>query len=248
MAETISRETLAALSSLDSCSVANAIECFNVRLRNEGFTDGTIHCRLPSLPPMVGFATTVRIRSSSQSWKGDNYRGDNRWWTKLSLGHGPHVVVIQDMDKQAGTGAFMGEVHCAILQAMGCVGALTNGSVRGLPGAERLGFPLFSTSISVSHSYIHIVEVGGVVEVGKLKISPGELLHGDMHGVVRVPLNIAGQISDVAQQIREQEKKVIRYCHSPEFNVEELGRVVQSNPCGVMGQEGCDITEDSQPN
>jgi hypothetical protein len=42
MAHSISHDTLTALSELDSCSVANAIECFDVRLRSEGFTDRTI--------------------------------------------------------------------------------------------------------------------------------------------------------------------------------------------------------------
>lgn len=247
MPQSISRETLAALTSLDTCSVANAIECFDVRLRNEGFTDGTIRCRLPSLPPMVGFATTLRIRSDSPPWKGDNYLGANRWWTRLKIGEGPHVLVIQDMDREPGTGAFMGEVHSAILQAMGCVGAVTNGSVRGLPGAERLGFPLFSASVSVSHAYIHIVEAGGVVEVGGLRISPGDLVHGDLHGVVRVPLNIAAEIPAVSHNIKEQERRVIKYCHSPEFDVERLSDIVASNSCGNVGQ-GCASREDSKPN
>jgi 4-hydroxy-4-methyl-2-oxoglutarate aldolase len=242
MPHSISRDTLAALASLDACSIANAIECFDVRLRNEGFTDGSIHCRLPSLPPMVGYATTLRIRAASPSPKGDNYLGSHHWWTKLHFGPGPQVAVIQDMDRTPGTGAFMGEVHAAILQAMGCVGAVTNGSVRGVPGAERLGFPLFSTSISVSHAYIHIVEVGGEVEVGGLRISPGDLIHADINGIIRVPLNIASQIPEVAQRIREQERRVLKYCHSPEFNISQLGSVVSENPCGVAGQEGCRVS------
>jgi 4-hydroxy-4-methyl-2-oxoglutarate aldolase len=235
MAHPLSEDTLAALSALDSSSVANAIECFGVRLRNEGFTDSTIRCRLPSLPPMVGYAMTIRIRSDSPSWKGDNYIGRNDWWKNLRFGPAPRVMVIQDMDRHPGTGAFIGEVHAAILQAMGCVGALTNGAVRGLPGAERLGFRLFSGSISVSHAYIHVVEVGGAVEIGGLSIAPGDLIHGDLHGIVRVPLNIAGEIPAVANSIREQEQRVIQYCQSPDFNIEELRSVVATNSSGVAG-------------
>ena len=237
MPHSVSRDTLAALADLDSCSVANAIECFDVRLRNEGFTDGTIRCRLPSLPPMVGHAMTIRIRAASPSWKGDNYLGRNDWWTNLRFGPAPQVLVIQDMDRQAGTGAFIGEVHAAILQAMGCVGAITNGAVRSLPGVERLGFRLFSGSISVSHAYIHVIEVGGAVEIGGLRVAPGDLIHGDLHGVVRVPLNIANEIPAVAAHIREQERRVVRYCQSPEFDIGHLRSVVADNPGGVSSED-----------
>jgi 4-hydroxy-4-methyl-2-oxoglutarate aldolase len=247
MAHIVTQDTLAALAELDSCSVANAIECFDVRLRNEGFTDGTIVSRLPSLPPMVGHALTLRIRAASPSWKGDNYLGRNDWWSKLKFGPAPQVMVIQDMDRQAGTGASIGEVHAAILQAMGCTGALTNGAVRGLPGVQRLGFPLFSGSVSVSHAYIHIIEAGGVVEVGGLRIAPGDLIHGDAHGVVRVPLNIANEIPAVAAKIRLQELRVVRYCQSPEFNIGELRSIVADNPGGVSSEDVGKINEGAKP-
>ena len=65
MSHPIAPDTLRALAHIDTCSVANAIECFNVRLRNEGFTDASIRCRLPDLPPMVGYAMTLRVRSST---------------------------------------------------------------------------------------------------------------------------------------------------------------------------------------
>ena len=41
------------LRQLDSCSVANAIETFGVRLRNTGFADSTVRCIFPDFPPMV---------------------------------------------------------------------------------------------------------------------------------------------------------------------------------------------------
>ena len=49
---------------LDSCSVANAIETFDLRLRNTGFADSTVRCIFPDFSPMVGYATTLRVRTS----------------------------------------------------------------------------------------------------------------------------------------------------------------------------------------
>jgi regulator of RNase E activity RraA len=231
MSQLISPDTIAALASIDTCAVANAIECFDVRLRNEGFTDATIRCRLPSLPPLVGYAMTLRVRSASPSWKGENYLERTDWWTYLQAQPAPHVLVIQDMDKHAGTGAFIGEVHAAILQALGSVGAITNGAVRDLSSVERLGFRLFSGSVAVSHSYMHVVEVGGIVEIGGLRIAPGDLLHGDQHGIVQIPAAVADKIPATVVRIREREREIVKYCHSAHFSVEGLRRVASGSPC-----------------
>lgn len=236
MSNLVSPDTLAALASLDTCAVANAVECFEVRLRNEGFTDASICCRLPALPPMVGYAMTLRVRSASPSWKGENYLDRTDWWTRVQAQPKPHVLVIQDMDQHAGRGAFIGEVHAAILQALGTVGAVTNGAVRDLPSVERLGFRLFSGSVAVSHSYMHVVEVGGTVEVGNLRIAPGDLLHGDQHGIVQIPAGVAEKIPATAARIREREREIVKYCHSADFNVECLRQIAGGNPCAADDQ------------
>lgn len=227
----VSQETLAALGQLDTCAVVNAIECFDVRLRNEGFTNTSIRSQLPALPPMIGYAMTLRVRSASPSWKGENYLDRTDWWGYLQAQPAPRVLVIQDMDGHTGTGAFIGETHAAILQALGCVGAVTNGAVRDLPAVGRLGFRLFSSSVAVSHSYMHVVEVGGRVEVGGLSIAPGDLLHGDQHGVVLIPAQIAEQIPPTVERIRKRERAIIQYCHSPGFTLEGLKQIASGSPC-----------------
>ena len=89
-------------------------------------------------------------------------------------------MVLQDVDHTPGMGAFVGEVHAAIGVALNTVGCITNGAVRNLEGIEALGFGLFAGSVSVSHSYAHIIEFDTPVEIGGLVlIHPGDLLHGD---------------------------------------------------------------------
>lgn len=231
MKHIIPPETLAALGTLDTCAVANAIECFDVRLRNEGFTDSRVKCRLPNLPPMLGYARTLRVRSAAPSWKGGNYLDRTDWWPHLQNKPGPHVLVIQDMDRTPGVGAFVGEIHAAILTAFGAVGAVTNGAVRDLPAVERLGFRLFSNAVSVSHAYAHIVEIGGLVEIAGLRIADGDLLHGDQHGIVQIPWEIADKIPATAARIQERERRILEYCHSANFTMPGLKALATGSPC-----------------
>ena len=126
------------------------------------------------------------------------------------------------MATHPGLGALVGEAHMNILQAINCVGVVTNGSVRSLPAAERAGFHLFSGSVSVSHAYVHIIEIGTPVEIGGLKIQSGDLLHGDLHGVQSIPLGIAAQIPPIAARISARKRELIALCQSPGFSLEKL--------------------------
>src|SRR5262245_52193703 len=58
---------------LDSCVVSNAIETFDVRLRNQGFSNRDIRCVFDDLPPVVGYAVTATIRSSTPPPVGPRY-------------------------------------------------------------------------------------------------------------------------------------------------------------------------------
>jgi 4-hydroxy-4-methyl-2-oxoglutarate aldolase len=126
------------------------------------------------------------------------------------------------MDRTPGAGAVVGDVHAHILKSLGCIGVVTNGAVRDLSRIHPLGFQMFSGSLSVSHAYSHLVRIGGVVQIGGLEIFPGDLLHADLHGIVRVPKELASRIPATAAALRRKEDEIIAYCQSPDFTAEGL--------------------------
>ena len=219
-------EELDALRRLDSCTVSNAIETFQVRLRNAGFADARVRCIFEDLPPMVGYAATARLRSGEPPIAG-SYHDRTDWWNSILEVPAPRIAVLEDLDESPGVGAFLGDMHSAILMALGCVGYVTNGAVRDLGRVRDLGLPLFAGNVAVSHAYAHIFDFGSKVTVGGLEVRPGDLLHGDRHGVVMVPRTIAGGIPGVAVRLRLEELKVIELCRSQQFSVEKLRQVVK---------------------
>jgi 4-hydroxy-4-methyl-2-oxoglutarate aldolase len=219
-------EQLESLRRLDACTLANAIETFHERLRNEGFVDHTVRCLFPRLQPMVGYAATIKLRGSAPPTVAGPYADRTDWWDYIISLPEPRVVVAQDVATRPGLGSLVGAVHMNILRALHCVGVVTNGSVRDIPASESAGFHLFAGSVSVSHAYVHIVEIGKPVEIGGLKIRSGDLLHGDLHGVQSVPLDIAARIPPVAAQITAREQALIAMCRSPEFSLKKLRAAV----------------------
>ena len=218
----LTSEQLEALRRLDACTLANAIETFQERLRNEGFVDHTVRCLFPRLQPMVGYAATIQIRGSAPPTSDGTYPDRTDWWDYVLSLPAPRVVVVQDVATRPGLGSLVGAVHMSILRALHCVGVVTNGSVRDITAAESAGFHFFAGSITVSHAYVHIVEIGKPVEIGGLKVQSGDLLHGDLHGVQSIPLDIAARIPPVAAQITAKEQAIIALCRSPEFSLDKL--------------------------
>jgi 4-hydroxy-4-methyl-2-oxoglutarate aldolase len=215
------------LKDFDSCTISNAIERLGVRPRNEGFLSGVARCRFPKFPPMVGYATTARIRTASVPMSRRCYYDRMDWWNYVASLPEPRVMVLQDADHNAGLGAFVGEIHAAIGVALHCVGCITNGAVRDLPAVESMGFQLYASHTSVSHAYAHIVDFGEPVEIDSLKISSGDLLHGDRHGVVSIPLSIAAKIPAEAAQIAGEERELVQFCRSPHFSLQALSERIR---------------------
>ncbi len=219
---TVPADVLRALAGFDSCTVSNAIEQFDVRTRNEGYMRGGIQCVFPGKPPVIGYAVTASIRTSSTPVTGHIYFDRADWWTYLQSIPAPRFIVVQDVDHAPGYGALFGEVHARIAVALSTVAYATNGAVRDLPGVRASGLQMYAGNIAVSHAYAHIVQFGEKVQVGGLDVNPGDLLHGDEHGVVSVPQDIASEVPAVCRRIREREKELIDFCMSREFSPEKL--------------------------
>jgi 4-hydroxy-4-methyl-2-oxoglutarate aldolase len=213
---------LAFLQRTDSCTLSNAIETFSVRMRNEGYVHDPVRCMTPELPPVAGCAVTARMRASAPPISGLCYYQRTDFWQHVASIPGPKILVIEDVDRVPGAGALFGEIHAQIARALGCVGYVTNGTVRDLGAVRAMGFPCFARGTCVSHSYAHVTEYGQSVEIGGLQVSPGDLLHGDCNGVQSVPLSLADRLPSVVAEIREHEAELISLCRDSSFSFERL--------------------------
>lgn len=220
-------ELIAQYQDLNGPSVSNAIESFDIRLRNEGFADGRIRCLFPNHPPVIGHAVTARIRSSAPPPVGLSYHDRTDWWNYIVSVPPPRMVVVQDVDDRPGVGAFIGDLHAIILQALGCVAYVTNGSVRDLDEVGRIGFQFFAPLVSISHAFAHIVDFGEPVEIGGLTVATGDVLFGDTDGLLQVPPSIVPQVPEAAARIRTKEERIIALCRSPQFSIDSLRALVR---------------------
>jgi regulator of RNase E activity RraA len=221
----IDAELLARLASYDSPTLSNAIETFDVRNRDEGYTREEIRCQFPDLPAVVGFAATVTVRSHEPPL---NPLEPALLWKHVQAVGGPRILVAQDLDDPEGVGAMWGEVQATIFKALGCLAIATDGVVRDLPEVHAMGMQLYATGTTVSHAYAHFESAGHGVSIGGLAVRPGDLLHADRHGILLIPEKIAADLPAAADRVIATEQKLIRWIRSDDFDparLEEMRRV-----------------------
>ena len=67
--------------------------------------------------------------------------------------------------------------------------------------------------------------MNGPVVIDGVTIQPGDLVHGDVNGVTLVPLAIAGQVADAAEEVRRVEAELMGYINGPDFSIDGFYRM-----------------------
>ena len=203
------------LRAIDTPTVCNLIEIVAPERRGFGYTVKHLHCPFPDLPPMVGFAKTATMRAQDRVPLGAAGYMDKRldYLDYIAAEPGPGIVVIQDIDDIVGYGAFWGEVQTNVHKALGCLGTITNGSIRDIPQVAP-GFQMLAGSIGPSHAFVHVVDFGGAVNIHGMAVTSGDLIHADRHGAVIVPTDKIDAMESALDGLTKREARIIEAARS----------------------------------
>ena len=228
MSGKVSKEAFEFLRSIDTPTVCNLVEIVTPARRGAGYTVRHLHCPFPDLPPMVGFARTVTIKAKDAFGMGDASYIQRRldYLDYVAAEPRPSVMVIEDLDEEPGYGAFWGEVQSNVHQALGCLGTVTNGSVRDIPMIPP-SFQMLAGSIGPSHAYVHMVEYGAEVNVHGMTVRSNDLIHADRHGAVVVPADKIGAMKEALVGLAEREAKIIKAARAPDMTVEKIKAAIR---------------------
>ena len=222
---TIVDETLLdALRALDTPTVCNALERVAPKRRGYGYTVDPLVCTRPERGSMVGYARTATIRAMHPSdLAGAEARGmQDGYYSYVDDGPKPSVMVIQDLDGESrGYGSFWGEVNSNIHNGLGCIGLVTDGSVRDLPDVAE-GFQMLADRVGPSHAFVHPVGFGTPVTVAGMRVKDGDLVHADQHGAVVIPHDVAEDVPEAAAAIARREAVIIQASQEPGFDMARL--------------------------
>ena len=194
----------------DAPTICNGIEFFSIRPKTSGFMNTGIRKVFQNSNRTIGYACTAKISAMHPPTDAQKALSE-QYYKILHESPKPTITVIQDTDPSP-IGSFWGEVQGTIHVSLGCAGVITSGGVRDLDEVEPLGFEYYSSCILVSHAYIHLVEVGGPVDVGGITINPGELVFADKHGTVIIPGKVAPHLAEACRAAADAELPVLENC------------------------------------
>ena len=213
------------LSEIDTPTICNALELIDSRRRNYGYTDEVLFCLKPEMKPIVGFAKTATCRSVIPSDKSsDQLKRDRvKYYNYINDGIYPKIVVMQDIDGiRSGHGPFWGEFNTRIHKALGCVGVVTDNTIRDVPNLPD-DFQILSKGIKPSHGNIHIVDYNIQVNVASMGVCPGDIIHADLHGAVCFPISIAEEVLIKAKEFVDNETPILHACReNPNLKIDDI--------------------------
>lgn len=172
-----------------------------------------------------------------------NYPGDNLMiHAALNVaGKGDVLVFTNGGSAQ---GALWGDVACGFAVKKGVAGAVVHGGCRDTDAIRDLGFPVWSTAISVEHPEKRGPGAVNVpVVVDGVLVEPGDIIAADADGVLVIPRSLLAHTIERAEARAESEKVFRSRIAGGEKLIDILGMRAVIEAAGIE-QKDCTWEED----
>jgi 4-hydroxy-4-methyl-2-oxoglutarate aldolase len=120
------------------------------------------------------------------------------------------------------------------LQARGVVGLVIDAGVRDVADLTAMSFPVWAKAISAQGT---VKATAGSVNVDVVcagaMVHPGDVIVGDMDGVVVVPGEMAGEVARLGEQRRAKEQSNRQRLKSGELGIDMYGLRAKLKELGV---------------
>lgn len=155
------------------------------------------------MPKVVGSAVTIKITAAglirskhhlgieaiASSQKGDVIAIDNRGDTQNNC---------------------WGEILTCAAKMKGVAGVIIDGAARDVDACEEMGFPIFARGIVPITARGRVMQenFNCLIRLGDVQVRPGDILVGDINGVVVIPPEKIEEVLIEAEMIMEKEEKI----------------------------------------
>jgi regulator of RNase E activity RraA len=165
--------------------------------------------RLYTMRPNVRNLTDEHLRILGPACTVKVYPGDNLMVHKALDVARPGDVIVVDTNTSLGT-AVLGDLVSTKARHRGIAGFVVDGLIRDLPGIRGLGdFPVYGCGVTpIGPLHRGPGEINYPISAGGIVVHPGDVIVGDLNGVVVVPREIAPELMD---RLRERDSAESNY-------------------------------------
>ena len=207
MGEQISKEVIQALGNFPIAVLSDALnkKCPSANMR-------------PEIKPVFRKARLCGPAVTVQSPIADNLTFHKAISTAKP---GDVIVVNAGGYKKAG---LFGEIMALACQVKGIAGVVIDGACRDVADIEEMGFPVFAAAVNPGGTVKETLgEINVPIQCGETPVNPGDIIVGDLDGVIVIPRERAKETLLQAQSISEKEARFMTELKKGRSNMEVLG-------------------------
>jgi len=217
MAKMTEKQMLLALRDFDTPSITNVVATYPsnhlcLGLYNpwteNWYTDQSIRCMYPELGRTVGYAVTCVYGLPDPGFNRLTFMDVI---DALDASPKPTILVLEQKfpPEIAGKVGLSGGNMTTAMQAVGCLGLISNGPSRDIDEIRPMKFQNMLTGVCAGHGAMTVYAVNVPVSVGGMDVCPGEIIHMDENGAVKFPANrLEAVLTNVrALQIEENDRQ-----------------------------------------
>ncbi len=171
------------------------------------YTDQSLRCMYPELGRTVGYAVTCTWGVPDPNYSGVTFMDV---LDAMDASLKPTIFVFQQKfppELEGKVGLAGGNMTTA-MQAIGCVGAISNGPSRDIDEIRPMKFQYLLSGVTSGHGAMAVHAVNVPVSVAGMDVAPGEIIHMDENGAVKFPAEKLEAVLENARalQIEETER------------------------------------------
>jgi len=199
----ILRTHLEQLAEYDTALLANLLGYVDPTPTHLCYMSNDIRALIPDVGPTVGVAVTCELDTSTPDHETEgDVEGFYEQLTQMESMDVPTVWVVSCVGSRPRHECIMGDGMGKTLRAAGCVGAVTDGGLRDLAGLRSIAFAAYGTGVTIHHCKMRMRRIGVPVEIGGITIHPGDVIHANAEGVIRIPDRAVHKMLDRAPAYR----------------------------------------------
>ena len=190
--------------------------------------------RLYTMAPAIRTMTGENLRILGPACTVKTFPGDNLMVHKSLDVAQPGDVVVVDASSSTLT-AVLGDLVSAKARHRGIAGFVVDGNIRDLPAIRALGdFPVFARGVTpIGPLHRGPGEVNFPISAGGIVVQPGDLIVGDLNGVVVVPRSIVDELLERLRSRAEDEAAYVAAVARGEFSNAWVDKLLEDNNVAI---------------
>lgn len=200
------RPVLDQLQEFDTSLLANTLGYVSETPAHEIYMRSDIQSVTPTLGPTVGVAITCEADTSTPY----NQVDTDIFWrqlTEMEKLDVPTIWVVKAVGSRPGFECIIGDGMAKLLHAAGCRGLITDGAVRDVSGIIAAQLAVYCKGLCIHHTALRFRNPGKGVEIGGMVINPGDILHANSGGVIKLPKATLNVLATRAPAMRDFEEE-----------------------------------------